>query len=180
MGALLLVALSVGMDNFGAATALGLGGVDGNLRVRVAVIFGLFEGAVPVVGVLLGHVVSRRLGGAAPALAGALLGAMGLYTVVREALREPPPLRPASAGTARLMVLGAALSLDNLVIGFALGAKPVSLVVAALVIALVSTALSLLGLELGQRVGPRLGSRGELVGGVVLVGVGVAVGTGLL
>lgn len=177
---LLLVALSVAMDNFGAATTLGLGGVDGNLRLRVALIFGVFEGGVPVIGVLVGHVVSRRLGGGAPVLAGTLLGVMGLYAILREFVGRPHPTRPKRTGTARLVVLGAALSVDNLVIGFALGTKPVSLVAAAVVIAAVSTVLSLLGLELGGRVSPHLGTRGELLGGAVLLGVGLAVATRLL
>lgn len=180
MLALLLVALSVGLDNFGASTALGLGGVDGNLRLRVAAIFGVFEGGVPVVGVLAGHAVSRRLGAGAPVLAGTLLGLMGLYTVMSELVGNRRPARATNAGTTRLLVLGAVLSVDNLVIGFALGAKPVSLALAAVVIAVVSVALSLLGLELGERVGPRLGTRGELLGGVLLVAVGVAVATRLL
>jgi putative Mn2+ efflux pump MntP len=37
----------------------------------------------------------------------------------------------------------------------------------------------LLGLEVGSRLGERFGQRSELIGGVVLILVGVAVGTGL-
>ena len=36
--------------------------------------------------------------------------------------------------------------------------------------------MSLAGLELGERIGVRAGRRGELVGGLVLMGVGVAIG----
>jgi len=44
----------------------------------------------------------------------------------------------------------------------------------------VSVGLSLLGLEIGSRLGRHLGLRSELVGGIVLIAVGAAVGTGLL
>jgi putative Mn2+ efflux pump MntP len=44
----------------------------------------------------------------------------------------------------------------------------------------VSIALSLVGLELGARIGEKTGRRGELLGGVVLIGVGVAVAAGAL
>jgi putative Mn2+ efflux pump MntP len=37
---LLLVAGSVGADNFAAAIAIGLAGVDRQLRLRIAVVFG--------------------------------------------------------------------------------------------------------------------------------------------
>ncbi len=43
--------------------------------------------------------------------------------------------------------------MDNLAVGFALGAYRVSLPVAALVIGAVSVAMSLAGLELGARIG---------------------------
>ncbi len=181
MVALLLVAVSVGLDNFGAATAIGMAGVDRNLRIRVAVVFGLFEGAMPVAGLLLGHSLARYLGSAATPVAGATLAVAGCYAIVADlvgtkghALRDPRP------STLRLVFIGAALSIDNAVIGFALGTYHVGLVVAAVTISVVSVALSLLGLEIGSRLGERAGTWSELFGGVVLVLVGVAVGSGLL
>jgi putative Mn2+ efflux pump MntP len=56
----------------------------------------------------------------------------------------------------------------------------VNFVVAAIVIGVVSVALSLLGLELGSRIGTRTGDRGELIGGIVLIGVGIAIATGVI
>ena len=178
---LLLVALSVGLDNFGAATALGIAGVDRNLRIRVAFIFGVFEAAMPVVGLLLGHSLAHRLGAASKPIAGGLLGVAGAYAIINELTGESEAA-PERGGvtTKRLVLIGAGLSIDNIVIGFALGTYHVNILAAALLIATVSVALSLLGLEVGGRLGERLGRRSELVGGVVLIVVGVAVGTGLL
>ena len=65
MTALLLVAMSVGLDNFAASTALGVSGVDCKLRIRLAVIFGVFEGVMPVVGLLLGRSLAHDLGSTA-------------------------------------------------------------------------------------------------------------------
>lgn len=178
--ALLLVAISVGLDNFGAATAIGVSGVDGKLRLRVAIIFGIFEAAMPVIGIFVGHSVARELGSYANPVAGSVLGLAGVYAVLTDLMGDKALPNGTELGIRRLVLLGAALSIDNLVIGFALGTFNVNLAVAALVIGLVSTALSLLGLEVGSRLGERLGQRSELVGGVVLILVGVAVGTGLL
>ena len=79
-----------------------------------------------------------------------------------------------------MLVTGLALSIDNLAVGFALGAVHVSLPVAVLVIGAVSVTLSLLGLELGNRLSTRIGDRGEILGGLVLIGVGIAVAAGAL
>jgi manganese efflux pump family protein len=180
VAALVLVALSVGLDNFGAATAIGVSGVDATLRLRIALIFGFFEGAMPLLGLLLGHSVAHDLGTAATPLGGALLGLVGAYAVASEFVNGPRAQKNTGYGVTRLVLLGAALSIDNLVIGFALGAYRVDLLVAAITIALVSVGLSLLGLEIGHRLGARLGRKGELVGGIVLILVGIGIGTGLL
>jgi putative Mn2+ efflux pump MntP len=52
--------------------------------------------------------------------------------------------------------------------------------VAAVVIGAVSITMSLLGLDLGSRLGTRTGDRGGLLGGLVLIGPGIAIGTGVL
>jgi putative Mn2+ efflux pump MntP len=178
--ALLLVAMSVGLDNFGAATAIGVSGVDGPTRLRVAVIFGAFEAAMPVVGLVLGRSVAHDLGGDTKVLAGGVLCLAGGYMVLSELIGSRSEKEPELPSAKRLVVLGAALSVDNVAIGFALGAYHVNIVVAAVVIAFVSVALTLAGLEMGSRLGERLGQRSELVGGVVLVAVGIAVGAGLV
>jgi manganese efflux pump family protein len=181
--ALLLVALSVGLDNLGASTGIGLSGVDGRLRLRIALVFGTFEAAMPVLGLLLGRSLATTLGSHAKLAAGLILVVVGLYAVAAEALAARCGRRtqaPPSLGTARLVVLGATLSIDNLAIGFALGSYHVNLLAAALIIAAVSVALALAGLELGARLGQRLGQRSELLGGSILIVIGVVIAAGLL
>jgi manganese efflux pump family protein len=178
--AILLVAVSVGLDNFGAATAIGVSGVDGRLRWRIAVIFGIFEAAMPVLGLLVGDSVAQGLGSGAKVVAGSVLGVAGVYGIVSALMAKDGGKRKRELSTGRIVVLAAALSVDNLAVGFALGAYHLDILVAALVIASVSVALALLGLEVGTRLGQRLGERSELLGGVALILIGVAVGTGLL
>jgi len=176
--ALLLVAVSVGLDNFAASTALGVSGVDGRLRLRIALIFGAFEGIMPVVGLLLGRSLAHTLGSSAPPVAGGLLCLVGFYAIVTELLDDRAEAKDPTLNVMHLTLIAGLLSLDNLVIGFALGTHHVNLVVAAVTIAGISVGLSLLGLEIGGRLGARFGRRSELVGGVVLilVGIGIAVG----
>lgn len=53
--ALLLVAVSLGLSNFAAAIGIGVTSVDAGTRLRVGLIFGIFEAGMPLVGLLLGH-----------------------------------------------------------------------------------------------------------------------------
>lgn len=181
MLALLLVAGSLGLSNFGASIAIGLSGVDGALRLKVALAFGLFEAGMPLLGLVLGRQLAHTLSSNAHILAGALLAATGLYTL-RSAARTSNPAKPSvpDQRLGRLLISGAALSIDNLLVGFALGTYHVSIVLAAIIIAAVSVALSLAGLELGQRLGQRIEHDSEILSATILIAVGAAIATGLL
>jgi putative Mn2+ efflux pump MntP len=191
--ALLLVAASVGMSNFGAAIAIGVSGVDARTRLRVGLIFGAFEAGMPVLGLIIGDQLAAPLGHAARWLGAALLIAVGGYALIAatragRASRGGPAhqsgeaVRPAIclAGTGRLLLSGLALSMDNLAVGFALGTYRTSIVAGAIIIGAVSVALSLLGLELGARIGAAVGERGEQLAGLVLISVGITIAFGAL
>jgi putative Mn2+ efflux pump MntP len=174
----LLIAVAVGLSNFAAAVGIGLSGVDGRLRLRIAIVFGFFEAAMPLVGLLIGSRLAHSVGSAASYLGGGLLIVAGIYTVV-QARRGAPDERPGSSGMGGLMVTGAALSIDNLIVGFALGTHEVSVVLAAIVIAVVSVGLSIIGLELGSRVGASVEKWSAELGGAVLILIGIAIASGI-
>ena len=178
MLALVLVAVSVGLDNFAAAIGIGVSGVSTRTRLEIGIVFGLFEVLVPIVGLVLGHGLAHALGHAAQWLGGGLLIAAGLFGMAMGLRAEGHDTSKAVSHRGRLVLMGLALSIDNLVVGFALGAYRVSVAVAAIVIGVMSVTLSLVGLELGSRLGPRIGDRAEIVGSLVLVGVGVAIAAG--
>jgi putative Mn2+ efflux pump MntP len=198
--ALLLVAASVGLSNFAAAISIGTTGVDARTRLRVGLVFGVFETGMPVVGLLLGNRFAGQLGHSGRWIGGALLIAVGLYALVKSILQArssaqaqsaqaqqaqpvpPQPVPPQSAppGGLRLVITGFALSIDNLVIGFALGTYQIAILPGVIIIGAVSVVLSLLGLELGARIGRWAGQRGEQLGGLILISVGILVGSGQL
>jgi manganese efflux pump family protein len=60
MLALALVAFSLGLSNFAAAVGLGASGIDARTRLRVGVIFGVFETGMPLLGLLLGRSLAGR------------------------------------------------------------------------------------------------------------------------
>lgn len=185
MTALLLAALAVGLGNFAAAVGIGLSGVDTRTRLRVAVLFGIFESGMPLVGLVLGHHLADVLGSATRYLGGALLIGTGVWTLLQVRRQsavsdDEDDATVASTGLGRLAVTALALSVDNLVVGFGLGVVRIRLSVAIAIFAIVSIALSLLGLELGRQLGARIESRSESLAGIVLIIVGVLVALGVL
>lgn len=199
MLAVFAVAPALGLDNFAAAVAIGLAGVDTRTRLRVGVVFGVFEAGMPIVGLLIGAQAAVSLGHAARWLAAGLLIAVGGYFLVgglRDASsatgergEEPgtgslSPDRaakpPGADGLGRLVVAGLALSVDNLAVGFALGSYHTPVVVGAVTIGAVSVGLALIGLELGGRLGARAEQRGGQLAGLLLIAVGALIAAGVL
>ena len=193
MLALLLLAVALGLSNFAAAIGIGVSGVRGRDRVRIAVVFGVFEAGMPVLGVVLGQGLASSLGHVARWLGGAALIVIGVTGLVL-ARRGPRPAGgpagkggPAGEGApgrpswrlGRVMASGLALSADNLAAGFALGAYHTGLAVAATVFGVVSVVMSLAGLELGAALGAGASDRCELVASVMLIAIGSAVAAGV-
>jgi manganese efflux pump family protein len=105
-------------------------------------------------------------------------GSWALVQAIRAGQHAAPA--PEAQRTWWLIVIGLAISVDNLAVGFALGVFHVSLAAAALIIGGVSVALSFIGLELGAQIGARAGLRGEFLGRLVLIAVGAAIAAGLI
>ena len=133
MLALLLLAVALGLSNFAAAIGIGVSGVRGRDRVRIAVVFGVFEAGMPILGVALGQGLASSLGQAARWLGGAALIAIGVTSLIlarrdRGDRRGPDGDGGLGSGpswrTGRVVASGLALSVDNLAAGFALGAYP--------------------------------------------------------
>jgi len=95
MVALLLVAASLGWSNLAASVGIGVSGVDGRTRLRVGLVFGAFETAMPVIGLLLGRGLASALGPAAHWTGAGLLIATGQrHYVTGRAGTRPPARRP--------------------------------------------------------------------------------------
>jgi len=194
--ALLFAAVAVGLSNLAASIGIGVTGVNASTRLRVGVIFGAFEAGMPVVGLLIGQRFATDLGQAARwpgAILLMLVGASGLVRSVRDSRRRAahgpvespdptaqPDTASPSSGLARLLVSGFVLSLDNLVVGFALGTYQVGILAGAALIGAVSVSMSLAGLELGGLLGRWVGERSEQMSGVILILVGAAIAGGAL
>lgn len=174
------VAFGLAMDAFAVSMGVGivLRRVNGRQTFRLAWHFGLFQALMPVVGWLAGMSVERWIAPVAGWVAFLLLGGIGgkmIYEALRhrddgEERRVADPTRGVP-----LVILSVATSIDALAVGLSMGLLRQDVWYPALVIGAVAGAMTVLGLQLGRRFGALLGRRMEVVGGVVLVGIGVRI-----
>ena len=175
--ALFLIGLSVGLGNFAASIAIGIGGVNKSLRLKIIIVFGLFETGMPIAGLIIGHKLSHTLGSNANLIGGALLGLTGIYLII-SALRaaNKKEVAEAAQGLGKLLLAGFSLSIDNLIVGVCRGTDNEPLLVSALVIGVASVVLALFGLEIGNRLGHKLEGHSEVFSGLILILVGILIG----
>lgn len=189
--ALLFAAVAVGLSNLAASIGIGVTGVTTRTRLQVGLVFGVFEAGMPIVGLLIGQRIASDLGQAVRwpgAILLILVGASGLVRSFRDSRKSaaggpgesPQPPAGPSPRLGRLLVSGFVLSLDNLVVGFALGTYQVSILAGAILIGAVSVVMSLAGLELGGLLGRWAGQRSEQMSGLILILVGAAIAGGAL
>jgi len=74
-----------------------------------------------------------------------------------------------------MVMLSIATSIDALAVGLSLAMLGVGILLPALVIGLVTGGLCTAGVSLGERLGKHLGQRMEVVGGLVLIGIGLKI-----
>ena len=87
---LIALIIPLGLDTFVVSTAVGASGLPARHRLRVALIFTLFEGAMPLVGLALGASLSRAIGSTADYLAIAMLVASACTSCCARTRRARP------------------------------------------------------------------------------------------
>jgi putative Mn2+ efflux pump MntP len=178
MVALLIVAIALGLNNFGAAIAIGVSGVDRRTEIKVATVFGLCDVVMPAAGMLIGTGLAGPLGSAARWAGAGILFVTAIWGLI-EALRGDDDAPKVWHGW-RLLVSGAALSLDDLAVGLALGTVRFNIVLAVTLFGAMSFIMSIIGLKLGGKLGTATGEHGEVVGAIVLIGISGAMAVGWL
>ncbi len=169
---LLAFVLPLGVDSFAVAAALGAARPAGlAARLRVSLIFVIFEAGMPLIGLAAGGRLARVAGTTADYLAGAAVIGVGIWMLVSRDDEDKAGRISGTHGLA-MIALGVSISMDELAIGFSLGL--VRLPVAPVIVAIAVQALvaSQLGLALGAVVGERFRERAEQVAGLALIALG--------
>jgi len=176
---LLAFVLPLGLDSFAVAAAIGAAQVTGWwLRLRVSLVFVLFEGGMPLIGLGLGSALARGIGQVATYLAAAaVIGIGGWMLLAGGREDEERSARILGSHGLALLGLGISISLDELAIGFTIGL--VHLPVTAVIVAIAAQAFlaAQLGLAIGAKIGERWREWAEKGAGIVLILLGIYLAT---
>ena len=174
-----LLALAMSTDAFAAAVAKGAALHRPHWReaIRAGLIFGSIETVTPLVGWGLGSLASGYIETWDHWIAFALLGLLGLKMIHSGLQSEESAVeeRPTRHPFWMLAVTGLATSIDAMAVGVGLAFLDVAILPVAAAIGLSTFVMVSAGIMLGRVFGAIAGKRAEIVGGIVLIGIGAAI-----
>ena len=176
VSATILLAFGMSMDAFAASIGKGatLHKPKFSEAVRTGLIFGAIETLTPLVGWGLGMLASQFVLEWNHWIAFILLVFLGGRMII-EGFRgdsDEACEAPRRHGFWLLVTTAFATSLDAMAVGVGLAFLQVSIVTTALAIGCATFIMSTLGIMVGRFIGPLLGKRAEILGGIVLIGIG--------
>ncbi|MBR6762063.1 MAG: manganese efflux pump [Oscillospiraceae bacterium] len=180
MGIIALCMLAFGLSMDACAVAMTNGMCYRNLKagqiLSIGVCFGVMQGLMPLIGYYLGTFFSDVISAFDHYIALILLGFIG-GKMLWEALHHDEEDKPEGSFTWKLLLLqGVATSIDALAVGVSFAALPdIHIVSAVLLICCITLALSCCGVLLGKRFGSLLNNKAQILGGIILIGIGIKI-----
>ena len=174
---MIFIAIGLAMDASAVSmTAAAAGYVNDNRAIfRLAFHFGLFQALMPLVGWLLGSTVVDYISAWDHWIAFTLLAIVGGRMIYSGLIpdNDRPIVNPSKGWT--LITLSIATSIDALAAGLSFSMLNVNIWLPCLLIGVITMLLSAISTRIGKTAGQWLGQRVEILGGLILLGIGMRI-----
>ena len=182
--ALIFTAFALSMDAFAVSITKGMTikNLKKSTALKMALAFGLFQGAMPLLGWALGISFESYIKSIDHWIAFILLGFIGFNMIkgfFDDRKEENASELEFSATTdvddlsnKEIIMLAVATSIDALAVGISFAFLNVSIIPAASIICIITFLVCVVGVFVGNKVGDIFNGYAELVGGVILILIG--------
>lgn len=172
-----IIAVGLAMDAVAVSLCIGATGEEltPGQTMWVSASFGLFQGAMPLLGWNIGRGLYRSISAFDHWIAFLLLWLVGVKMIasgLRGADRSP---KMTLTNNTILLGLAVVTSLDALAIGISLAMMRVVIWVTCIIVATVTLVLSAMGVQAGKYLGAKMGRWADLFGGLILCGIGTKI-----
>ena len=172
----ILLGLGLSMDAFAVSASNGV--LIRPFRVsdalKLALFFGGFQALMPILGWFGGRIVQGFVSAYAPRIAFGLLAFLGVK-MIYEAFYGSSDRKVHALNYRMLFVLAIATSIDALAVGISFAILNNPILETAAVVGCVTFLMSFCGAILGYRIGHFFGNEVEILGGLILIGLGIKI-----
>ena len=171
------MAFALSMDAFSLSIGIGMARLRYKQIAVIGISVGFFHLLMPLIGLLLGKILSQYIGMFAFVIGGSVLILIGLQMLFATLQEERSPvLSPTGFG---LILFSISVSIDSFSAGLSLGMLGAKTWVTLVSFGVVSAVLTWVGLILGRKMGNWLGGYSEWFGGTILIAFGVKIIMGM-
>ena len=174
---IIFIAFGLAMDAFAVSITSGITikHLKINNALKIALFFGSFQAFMPLIGWLAGLSLRDFISGVDHWIAFGLLSFVGCKMIYESIKLESGEKKIKPLNAYILVMLSIATSIDALAVGVSFAFLKISIATPVIVIGAVTFLLSFLGVFIGNRFGHFFEKKIEVVGGLVLIGIGIKI-----
>ena len=174
---LILISISLAMDCFAVSIAGGATVTRPKIQnaLKIGLSFGFFQAIMPLIGWAIGFSFRNLIENVDHWIAFSLLLIIGIKMLYEAFKKSPKEDKTGITRISTLLILSVATSIDALVVGISLSIIGISVFLSILIIGLFAFIFSVSGYYLGHRIGKVVGNKMEIIGGIILIGIGIKI-----
>ena len=174
---LVLISISLAIDCLAVSIAGGATATKPKITnaIKVGLSFGFFQAIMPLIGWAIGFSFRSLIENVDHWIAFSLLLIIGIKMLYEAFKKSPQNNKTDITRIPTLLLLSIATSIDALVVGISLSILNISIYLSILIIGLFAFTFSVSGYYLGYRIGKIIGNKVEVIGGIILIGIGIKI-----
>ena len=174
---IVLISLGLAMDALAVSVASGatLKQLSIKQALRIALFFGSFQAIMPVVGWLAGLSLRTYISGIDHWIAFGLLCFIGTKMIFEATTLGSKEKKTNILNIYTLIVLSFSTSIDALAVGLSFSFLKIYIITPAIIIGIITFFLSYIGVYIGRKLGHFFENKLEIVGGLILIGIGITI-----
>lgn len=172
----IFLGISLSMDACAVSMTNGL--LEPQMKKRkmllIALMFGVFQGIMPLLGYWFGSLFEHWIDTAVPVIGFIILCFIGGKMIYESFHKDTEEIKHLSFK--EIFIQGIATSIDALTVGIVyVGSTAVEVYVTFVLIAVTTFSLSLLAIWIGKKFGNKLSNKAEILGGIILIVIGIKI-----
>ncbi|MBN1683339.1 manganese efflux pump [Candidatus Bathyarchaeota archaeon] len=176
---LILIAIGMSMDVFSVSciTGFGLKSITQKQVLKIATSFGVFHIFMPILGWFAGSSFVNMISEYDHWVAFLLLLYVG-GKMIFSAINEKKEINSVSyeiLNNNSLLMFSLAVSIDSIAIGLSFSLENIAILIPAIVIGISAFLFTFIGVKIGCLTGSKFGKRAEILGGLILIGIGIRI-----
>lgn len=171
--------LGIGLAMDACAVSMANGLKEPNMKFRktlfIALMFGVFQGAMPLIGYLVGSQVLTKIEWIIPWAALGILGYLG-GKMIYDGIKGEEEKDDKSLTLKVIFIQAIATSIDALSVGFTISDYTLTeALVCVGCVAIITFVICVAAVFIGKKFGTKLGNKAILIGGIILIAIGIEI-----